>query len=813
MWKRLFRFTGFKLGLTLTLCFVTLKLFVEMGTVRQWMFLDFLENVENSLLDLKFHARGYPKDEADRQAFRDNAHVVICAVDEKSVRSPDLGLWPWPRSATARMVEQLNACNAKVIGFDVVYSEPDSSRAAPAIQAIQERYQAVPGQDEEFSLYLDKTLSSFQGDLQLAKVLEDSENVVLGYFFFTSEEEIAHLARKEIIEEGMESIGFGTIGYMKVHPSVRLKEKYPEALGVRANLPMFTDATEYYGFFNQLPDSDHIYRHVPMLYVYEREQGDAGDDEGQEAGEGEKGEATSTDLVLQTDVFPSLALQVLARYYGQPVSLYAFTNDSKTLLPNFTGLTIGPIGKSEEALADIPVETGALMRLNFYGPQKTFKHVSAGDIIHGDEAACKAVDGKVVLVGVTTMGIYDLRPMPFEPNYPGVELHATAIENVITGDYLSRPYDFIWLEMAIMLLVGLGFSLLLNRLRLTTGLIITLLVWFAVVAVDFLILFPAGLLAQTVLLDVQILVLFLSIAVYRYATEERQKRETRRAFQFYLSSDVIDAVMEDTSKLGLGGERRELTVLFSDIRGFTTISEALPPEELTALLNEYLTPMTDLVFKYRGTLDKYMGDAIMAFYGAPVAFADHPQAACWTALEMMSKLHEMQASWLERGLPEVDIGIGINTGLMSVGNMGSVNRFDYTVMGDHVNLGSRLEGINKQYGSNIIISEFTRAAVGDHFTCRELDSVAVKGKNEPVRIFELLHKGPPLAEEDAWVTRFNESLVAYRAQRWDEAVAGFEALVSSRDDPTSKLYVKRCHDMKTNPPGEDWDGVFKMLTK
>ena len=234
---------------------------------------------------------------------------------------------------------------------------------------------------------------------------------------------------------------------------------------------------------------------------------------------------------------------------------------------------------------------------------------------------------------------------------------------------------------------------------------------------------------------------------------------------------------------------------------------------MTALLNEYLTPMTELVFKYRGTLDKYMGDAIMAFYGAPVAFPDHPRAACRTALDMMEELANLRVGWRERNLPELDIGIGLNTGSMSVGNMGSVNRFDYTVMGDHVNLGSRLEGLNKQYGTHIIISQYTRDAVGDHFTCRELDSVAVKGKTEPVRIFELVHRGPPVPDQDSWIDSFEQGLRIYREQRWDDASPVFEELAASRDDVTAKIYVQRCLDMKASPPGEDWDGVFKMLTK
>ena len=220
--------------------------------------------------------------------------------------------------------------------------------------------------------------------------------------------------------------------------------------------------------------------------------------------------------------------------------------------------------------------------------------------------------------------------------------------------------------------------------------------------------------------------------------------------------------------------------------------------------------MTDIVFRHNGTLDKYIGDAVMALFGAPIPFEDHPQAACRTALEMMEELARLRKGWAERGLPEMDIGIGINTGPMSVGNMGSATRFDYTVVGDHVNLGARLEGLNKNYGTHIIISQYTKDAVGGHFTSRELDAVQVKGKHEPVNIFELIHKGPPDPVKDAWIDEFHQALVLYKSQKWDAALEIFSKFES---DSVSRMYIKRNNEMKENPPDPNWDGVFKMTTK
>jgi len=308
---------------------------------------------------------------------------------------------------------------------------------------------------------------------------------------------------------------------------------------------------------------------------------------------------------------------------------------------------------------------------------------------------------------------------------------------------------------------------------------------------------------------------YIAITAYHYLVEEREKRRIRATFQHYLAPSVVEEILEDPDKLQLGGEEKELTILFCDIRNFTAISEKLSPTQIERLLNEYLTSMTSEVFHYGGTLDKYMGDNIMAFFGAPLDQPDHHMRACLTATGMIERLQALQQEWEKRGLPSLNSGIGINSGPMVVGNMGSDLLFDYTVVGDNVNLGSRLEGLNKRYGTNIIVSEFTYQQVKDAFIFRELDLVQVKGKEKAVTIYELLKKEDiPPTWRTQFLTHYEAGLKSYRNREWLQAIEEFStALKAFPNDDATRLYITRCEEFKDTPPPEDWDGVYTMHSK
>jgi adenylate cyclase len=452
--------------------------------------------------------------------------------------------------------------------------------------------------------------------------------------------------------------------------------------------------------------------------------------------------------------------------------------------------------------------------VKYYGPGQTFRHISAVDVIE-KKIGPKDLRDKIVLFGVTTIGVYDIRPTPFESTYPGVEIHANVIENILREDYLTRPNMLKMIEVLAMLIVGIGFGLMLSKMKLQYAVPAVLAALLASIFMDYTLLFKNGLHTRTILMYAQVLTMVMGMSVFRYFTEEREKGKIRKVFHTYISKNVAEEVLKDMSKLKLGGQKKTLTVFFSDIRGFTTISEKLSPEQLVHQLNEYLTPMTNIIIsKHEGTLDKYMGDAIMAIFGAPLDQPDHALRCCNAALDMMEELKLMRAKWRNEGLPELNIGIGINTGEMIVGNMGSHVRFEYTVIGDNVNLGSRLEGTNKEYGTNIIISEATKNMVFEKLVVRELDELRVKGKKEPVKIYELRGRLPADEKEKRLDELFQAARVIYKQQKWDEAEEAFKRVLEVMPgDPPSKRYLERIAYLRTCSLDSCWDGVWDMKSK
>jgi len=407
------------------------------------------------------------------------------------------------------------------------------------------------------------------------------------------------------------------------------------------------------------------------------------------------------------------------------------------------------------------------------------------------------------------MGIYDVRPTPFDPILPGVEIHATVAANTLEQSFIIHNNSTVIAERVLLVVLPLVLALLLGLAPSAS------LGFFAGVGLSVLYIVTNYLLFTRYRLDLSLLPPLTALGlttvgseIYRSLVVDRKGRYMKKAFSNYVSADLVAQIMKNPDSLKLGGEKREISILFSDIRGFTSISEKLSPEDLVQVLNEYLNPMTLIVLEEKGTLDKYIGDAVMAIYNAPLDVAGHAGHACHSAVKMMVKLDELNRSFVERGLQTIDIGIGINTGDAVVGNMGAAMRFDYTAIGDNVNLASRLEGLNKMYGTHIIVSESTKVMAGSDLPFREIDLVAVKGKQLPVPIYELM-----VADDPSLRAEFGEALRLYKNREFPAALEMFERLYNQNNDNVSKLYAGRCLDFIASPPPQDWDGVFVAKSK
>jgi len=588
-----------------------------------------------------------------------------------------------------------------------------------------------------------------------------------------------------------------------------VKSSIPQYGDWTANIPIFQEPASYTASFIAELDEDGYVRRYPLFF--------------------------RTGNRVGLSFVPSMALQsyLIAKNYRAQVLVEQKKDELFVKKVSIYDM------ESDQLIMNIPVDPQGQMIIKYYGPRFSIPYIPAKEFFYKNEkikiqeAAIDPATGKSgiketyvnrmgalkdksLIVGATAVGLYDLRNTPVEPNYPGPEIHMTALNNLLRKDFLriweQESSKLPWIILAIGILATLAWSF--------SGFFVSFFLFFGflflIITVDLILFTKFGLLWHSIFIYLQILSLFFILQLYKYFAEERTKKEIRRTFAKYVAPALVDSLLKDSDNLKLGGRREHMSVFFSDVRGFTTISEKLAPEELSKILNLYLTPMTQLVFKNQGTLDKYMGDAIMAFFGAPVKTPNHAADACRCALESQQKLLEIQKDFLSKGLPNIEIGIGINTGDMSVGNMGSDIVQSYTVMGDSVNLASRLEGITKEYGVRIVISEFTYQEVKDQFVARELDLVKVKGKLKPVRIFELLSEklNETAAKADEKLTLYQSAYETYAAKDFKQAKSQFEKLLTIwENDSVSKLYIKRCDDFIEEPPPPDWDGVFVMKTK
>jgi adenylate cyclase len=773
------------ISLIVTLAALTIYYYTFLGE-RPTPVFDSVYRLELSSLDYRFQVRGkIPID----------PHIVIVDIDQQSQEA--LGRWPFPRFRFADLLDNIREDGGRVVAFDITFSQADETSKPLTELSAQLARQQKKGQAVNPALLqrIAALQKQYDYDQQFADAIKRFGHVVLGNYFLYTETDLKGVT-PESLERYANALAYFPFPQVRPLPSFgktpvnqklpELIEKYEQARlvprGAEANNDLLTGAVASEaggtGYFNIVVDADGVVRHVPLALPFGLDKDRS-----------------------NWDIYASVDVQALRIYLDLP------TQD--------TVLSYGPGGISHiEFGSKLSVHPDYVSRMlvDFHGPARTYPYISFADAAQ-KKFQPGAFKDKIVLVGASATGIGDLRVTPFGGlDFPGVEIHANLIDNILNRQFLKRGGKEALTDLAFILLFGLpvGIWLAVTQPRwMPLGLALLLpfaaIVYFAFLHGSWLNFIVPALFALVPNVSL--------VALYRVLIEEQEKRKVRGAFQQYVSPEVIRRLLDDPDRVK--PRKSEITILFSDVRGFTSISESLDAQELADLLNGYLTEMTRIIFRYQGTLDKYIGDAVMALWGAPYDEPDHATRACEAALRMLTRLAELQREWRAHGQPVMDIGVGINTGIASVGNMGSSLRHGYTAMGDSVNLASRLEGLNKEYGTRIIISESTHKALrSDRMLVRELDMIRVKGKLLPVTIYEVLDAEALGREGKELVELFARGQKAYKLRDWRAAGQAFEQVLDRwSDDGPSRIFLRRCEEYLAEEPEADWDGVYVMKHK
>jgi adenylate cyclase len=739
---------------------------------------DFIARLELDALDARFRLRG---------RLEPDPRIVIVDVDQRS--QEQLGRWPFPHTDFARLLDRLREDGAQVVAFDITFSQPEKS-AEPLDGGAATASKKQQGSAKPELTVAKHAEEEPDPDKEFAESIRRFGRVVLGNYFLYSRSDLKGMPRRAI-ERYANLLAYFPFPRVQPLPStdgeqdrLGLIQQYEDMgllpRGAEANTAELTAALSSdnagTGFFNVPADADGVVRRYLLALPY---------------GQGEDRS--------QWDFYPSLDVQAVRLFLNAPAK--------------DTILFIGPVGISSVQLGQyLQVKPDPIGRLgiNFRGPVRTYPYISFGDAVQG-RFPVGTFRNKLVLVGVTATGIGDLRATPFGGlDFPGVEVHANVIDNLLSQDFIERgPKEVVGDVFAI-----LAFGLLLGlwlAISPPAWLPATLLLLFPFTAVLY------GAFVRGAWLNFTVPALFTLIpnlglvALYRVLVEEKEKRRVRTAFQHYVSPEVIRRVLDEPGLLQ--PRKREITVMFADIRGFTKLAESLDAQVLSDILNRFMTEMTRVIFRQRGTLDKYVGDSVVSLWGAPFEEPDHAVRACRAALEMAMRLEELRAEFTGRGWPQLYIGIGINTGMAAVGNMGSELRYAYTAMGDAVNLASRLEGLNKEYGTRILVSESTFAQLpGNEFRLRKLDWIRVQGRARPVLIYELM--AIQSREGHALAAAFERALDTYVRREWDAAAEAFGEITARwREDGPSRIFLVRVNEYRAAPPPPEWDGVHVMKSK
>ncbi|MDX8377378.1 MAG: adenylate/guanylate cyclase domain-containing protein [Mariprofundales bacterium] len=713
----------------------------------------YLELAALKTLDVRFLMRG---------PIEPTSPIYIVAVDNDSLEQ--VGRWPWSRDLTSVMINRLvGEYKVKALGFDMVFSEEQRNPLQETSRLMQE----AGVLDSYSQQWLEKYAAIGNLDAQFEDLLgKYRKHLILGYFYYPDEQsatkiaiENAQLNADDMFDSAM-SITVQGDGLSFINKMV----------GVNANLTQFVMATEANGFFSFSPDEDGTVRRVPLM------------------------------ATLAGEVFPSINLQTLRLALDWP-KLTA---------------EVGNVGLNKLALGNllIPTDQHGSMLINHYGAGQTFRHISAVDLLRNEVENIEELKDAIVILGVTATGVYDYRPTPFDATFPGVEAHAAAMANILEQKILQRP-DWLMINE---LFAVFFFSLLCGIIIIRRSPMIQVL-GFTVVPIA--VFFAAQymfeihyLWVKTIYLIGGVLLATIPVIMFEYLAESYRHAHIHDAFSRYLAPEVVEMVAKNPEMLNLGGDERHMTAMFSDIAAFSSFSEILTATELVAFLNQYLTAMSDIIMADGGTVDKYEGDAIIAFFGAPLSYEDHALRCVRSVLEQDRALCGLRQKWRDEGLPDVYVRFGVNSGSMVVGNMGTEQHMNYTIMGDNVNLASRLEGVNKVYATPIMLSHDTYNLVSDNIYGRFLDRARVVGRKTPVDLYMPLGEIADItASQRELDERYRAAWMQMQNREFAKAELQFGQLAEQFQDKTSHIMQGRVQAFLQTAPADNWDGVHNLTSK
>ncbi|MBT3879114.1 MAG: adenylate/guanylate cyclase domain-containing protein [Candidatus Scalindua sp.] len=754
--------------------------------------------IEQKSVDVRFQIRG-KRDPGNE--------IVIVSIDEKSIKK--LGRYPWPRRYIAEFVDKITEEKARLLALDVIYSETQNDGILKAFDTLTKEYndstiwKNLPegAEKEQLLSSLYKKRKRFDEDTKLKEafkraVVDNGMDIISAIdFVYTVQGDTSDLTGKEVSATGKELLKESAYFPVLAGGDIKSKEKSSDgseltvltstnrkeimnnllalyrpkrAVGVLNMIDPFAEWVTYQGFVDTNVDYSGIVRSEYMAIHFENE------------------------------FYPPLGVQV-ARVY-------------KNI--NYGELKLVLTEKLIFKETEIPIDSWNRMMINYCGPEFTFNYFSFCDVIEG-KIPPDTFNNKIVFLGATASGLGDFIATPFSSQTPGVEKHATVTENILHEKFVVRGEWEVLQDVIAILCISLALGIFLPLLPAIWGAVASTSLWFGYNYYVYERFINDGTWLNVTYPSVTVILCFSSITLYRFISEEKLRKGVKSAFENFMDPKVVHEILKEPEDIKLGGEEREVTVYFSDIEKFSSISEKLQPAELIELLNEYLSEMTDQILDHGGFLDKYIGDAIVAAFGTPLEQPDHAVKACLATIDNQKRLRELNVKFKEEGRLQIKARIGLNSGRVLVGNVGSMNRLSYTVIGDEVNLGARLEAANKYYGTYTMISESTYELAKDHIEARELDMIRVVGKEKPVKVYELIDRKGEVQEAKREVLKlYEDGLKMYRKKEWQKAISMFQkALNKDPHDGPSLAYIERCKIYVQDPPPENWDGVYVLTEK